>query len=166
MRRLQSLLILAGLVAAPTGAAAKPDADPWDSHDDTAKSEKFDWSMAKGRLGALVTSMTPELRQHFGANKNQGVLVARVEPGSPAAVAGLQVGDVIVQVRGHTIEDASDVMSAISGLDKGQKVSIQVIRNGKSKTLEAMLTEDDTTSSFLHELLRPFTTPKPSPDSA
>jgi membrane-associated protease RseP (regulator of RpoE activity) len=87
-----------------------------------------------------VMSLTPELRVHFGATKNRGVIVARVERGSPADLAGVDVGDVIVGVRGKAIENATDVLSAISNAKKGDRVMIDVVRDGRRRSLEATLT--------------------------
>ena len=56
--------------------------------------DTFEWSTSKGRLGVLVMSLTPELRKHFGAAEDRGAMIARVEPLSPAALAGLKPGDV------------------------------------------------------------------------
>src|SRR5579871_5943521 len=97
MRRISALLCVAGLAAAPASVAAGPSNDPW-STPQTQTIEKFEWSTAKGRLGVMVMGLTPELRKHFGAPDDRGVLVAHVESGTPAATAGIEVGDVIVEV--------------------------------------------------------------------
>ena len=48
--------------------------------------------LSGGYLGVELVDLTPELREHFGAPRDVGVMVGRVEPGSPAARAGLEVG--------------------------------------------------------------------------
>jgi hypothetical protein len=101
--------------------------------------ERFEWSTSKGRLGATVMSLTPQLRAHFGAPSDRGVLVAHVEPGTPAAKAGIEVGDVIVEVRGRKIDASSDVLSAVDGLGKGDHVKVTALRNGTSRSFEATL---------------------------
>jgi predicted metalloprotease with PDZ domain len=90
----------------------------------------------------MVMSLTPELRTHFGARDDRGVLVAHVEPGTPAATAGLHVGDVIVEVRGQKIDDASDVLAALADQGTGQKVEVAIVRDGKPRTLDATLTNN------------------------
>src|SRR4051812_40693633 len=117
MRRFQALLIAAGLAAAPASAVASPSNHSWST---PQTFEKFELSTSKGRLGVMVMSLTPELRTHFGAAQDRGVLVAHVEPGTPAAAAGITVGDVIVEVRGKAIDGASDVLSALADVTKGQ----------------------------------------------
>jgi predicted metalloprotease with PDZ domain len=163
MRRFQALLIAAGLAAAPLGAAAGP--SPIDSPTHAQTYERFEWSTSRGRLGVMVIGLTPELRKHLGAAEDRGVLVGRVEAGTPAAAAGVTVGDVIVGVRGHKIEGAADVLSAIAGTDKGQEVTVDVVRGGKPLTLKAKLT-DGSTAAFegpwsAFPFLRHFFTPEP-----
>jgi S1-C subfamily serine protease len=97
MRRFPALLCVAGLAAAPASAVAGPSNDPW-SVTQSRTVEKFEWSTSKGRLGVMVMSLTPELRKHFGAPDDRGVLVAHVEPDTPAAKAGVEVGDVIAPI--------------------------------------------------------------------
>lgn len=169
MRRIQALLVTAALAAAPAGAAAGP------SHDSssTRTFERFEWSTSKGRLGAMVMSLTPELRAYFGAATDRGVLVAHVDPGTPAAEAGITPGDVIVEVHGRTIDAATDVLSAIADVTKGQKVAIQLVRDRKPMSLDVTLTGDARPNLFdptwtripwLRELMKPLATPAPAFD--
>jgi S1-C subfamily serine protease len=88
MRRIPALLCVAGLATAPTSVAAGPSNDPW-STPRAQTVEKFEWSTAKERLGVMVMGLTPDLRKHFGAPEDRGVLVAQVESGTPAATAGM-----------------------------------------------------------------------------
>jgi membrane-associated protease RseP (regulator of RpoE activity) len=142
MRRIAALLCVAGLAAAPASAVAGP------SH----FIETFEWSTSKGRVGVMVMSLTPELRKHFGVPDDRGVLVAHVEPGTPAAAAGIKVGDVITEVQGRKIDGARDVLSAVAGLGKGEGAQIAVVRNGGSQTLTATLTDDALPSDWMKPL--------------
>jgi serine protease Do len=60
-----------------------------------------------------------------------GVMISRVDPGQPAAEAGLQKGDAIVSVDGHPIASGDDLVSIISSHKPGDKVDIGFMRNGK-----------------------------------
>lgn len=143
MRRLHVLLISAGLLAAPMSAVAGPSPDEKpDTSDDQV--EHFEWSMSTGRarLGVMAMSLTPELRTYFGAPSDRGVLIGRVQPGSAAAVAGVKVGDVLVEVKGDTIESATDVIDSLSAAKKGESVRMSVIRDKKAMTLSAKMTDD------------------------
>ena len=148
MRRIPALLCVAGLAAAPASVAAGPSNDPW-STPQTRTIEKFEWSTAQGRLGVMVMGLTPELRKHFGAPADRGVLVAHVESGTPAATAGIEVGDVIVEVHGKKIDAAPDVLSALADVGKGERAKIELVRDGTSRTLEATLTNNAMASMWL-----------------
>ena len=128
MRRFPALLVVAGLAAAPASAAAGPS----DSPDSIV--ERFEWSTGRSRLGVMVSGLTPELRKHFGAPADRGLMVARVEPDSPAAKAGIAVGDVILEVGGSPIEEASDVIEALS-TGSGSK-SVVVVRDHERMTFD------------------------------
>lgn len=145
MRRIPALLFVAGLAAAPASAVAGPSIAPW-SNQQSQMVQTFEWSTAKGRLGVMVMSLTPELRKHFGAPEDRGVLVAHVESGTAAAKAGIEVGDVIVEVHGKKIDAAPDVLSAIADVGKGQPTKINLLRDGKARTLDVTLTDNGTTS--------------------
>ena len=162
MRRIPALLCVAGLAAAPASAAASPSSDPW-STAQAQTVEKFEWSSAKGRLGVMVMSLTPELRKHFGAPEDRGVLVAHVESGTPAAAAGIEVGDVIIEVHEKKIDAAPDVLSALADVGKGQHAKIELVRDGKSRTLDATLADTGAASMMwsppsLRDWMRPFDT--------
>lgn len=160
MRRIPALLCLAGLAAAPASAAASPSTDPW-STAQTQTVQKFEWSTGKGRLGAMVMGLTPELRKHFGVPEDRGVLVAHVDPGTPAATAGIEVGDVIVEVHGQKIDAAPDVLSSLADLRKGEHARIELVRDGKSRTVDATLADNARASMtwsppWLRDWMKPF----------
>lgn len=162
MRRIPALLCVAGLATAPASVAAGPSNDPWSSTRSQTV-EKFEWSTAKGRLGVMVMSLTPELRKHFGAPEDRGVLVAHVESGTPAATAGIEVGDVIVEVHGKKIDAAPDVLSALANVGKGQHSKIALVRDGKSLTIDATLADNGMAGMmwsppWLRDWMKPFDT--------
>jgi membrane-associated protease RseP (regulator of RpoE activity) len=166
MRRFQALLISAGLAAAPAGAAAGPTHKP-DERDRSV--EVVEWSMAKGRLGITVMGLTPELRTYFGSTTQAGLLVASVEPSSPAAKAGVRVGDVIVETNGQIIDDVGDIRSAMAMSKKGDVVDVDVIRDRKPVALKATLTENPSSMpgldaywrlDWLHDLMKSVEKPK------
>ncbi len=138
MRRFHALLIAAGLAAMPAIAAAGSSTD---SSSTPQVYEKYEFSTSRGRLGVMVMSLTPELRKHLGAAADRGVLVAHVEPGTPAAAAGITVGDVIVTVRGRTIGDAADVLTALADVATNQPVSIDLVRDKQPLSLQATLAD-------------------------
>ncbi len=86
------------------------------------------------RLGLRVQPMTPELRSYFEAPRDRGVLVSRVEPGSPAERAGLRVGDVIVRLGEAAARHPRDVVREALRAPAGEPLEIEVIRKGRRKT--------------------------------
>jgi serine protease Do len=75
--------------------------------------------------------MTPEVREQLQAPSDlHGAVIQQVQPGSPADNAGLQSGDVIVEVDRKPMQSASDVKNALSGVPKGQDVLVLVWSNG------------------------------------
>lgn len=120
-------------VAAPT--PPMPPAPPPGVH-------AFSFSFGRGRLGVSVTSMTPELRAFFGAPEDSGILVQRIETDTPAAKAGVRVGDVIVQVDAQPITDAAEVAQVLADHAAGDIVEVVVLRSKKRVQLRAELTDD------------------------
>ena len=82
-------------------------------------------------IGVQLLTMTPELRRHFGVPDDRGVMVSKVIPETPAAVAGIEVGDVLVTADGAPIDNAGDVSEVLAGKGEGEDVQIDLWRNGK-----------------------------------
>lgn len=146
MRTTLPLLFGALLVTAPAFAQPKPKPVPQKPPAAAAKPPPSAWSFSfksgRGRLGVNATDMTEELRDYFGAPKTAGVLVQRVEPGSPAQKAGLKVGDVITRVGGAAVESPSDVSQALADKKSGELVPVTVVRARKTLQLQAKLDTD------------------------
>lgn len=101
----------------------------------------FRWGgeAGRGRIGVRLIEITPELRAHYGASRDAGILVAGVEPDSPAAKGGILVGDVITSAGGERVESARDISGAIRGKKKGETVKIDVFRNRAARSLTVTL---------------------------
>jgi membrane-associated protease RseP (regulator of RpoE activity) len=89
----------------------------------------------RGYLGVGLTELTPELRAHFGAPEGAGVMVSRVEPGSPADKAGFEVGDIVARIDGKDVQASWDVRSRARDFEEGQQVPVEVWRGGKAQTI-------------------------------
>ena len=118
-------------------APAQPQSQAQDS-DDEDVAESSTWSTGQTHLGVMVMGLTPELRRFFGVTSDRGVLVARVEPGSTAARAGVQVGDVLVRVGRQQVHTGNDVIQAL-GTHGGGAMRIAVVRQGRIVRLDAAL---------------------------
>ena len=85
----------------------------------------------KGRWGLGLTDITPELREQLQASSDvHGAIIEQVQPGSAADNAGLQRGDVIVEVNRHPVQTAADVQKALSSVPEGQDALVLVWSSG------------------------------------
>jgi serine protease Do len=89
----------------------------------------------RGRLGVTVQGMNQTLANSFGMKTPQGALVSSVEPGGPAAKAGLQPGDVIMSLNGLAVTDSTSLPSQVAGLPPGSQAKVQVWRDKGTKDL-------------------------------
>ena len=87
-------------------------------------------------LGISAQDVTPDLQAQYGLPVSQGVLVAQVVSGGPAAKAGVQAGDIIVAINGRTVTGSADLLDALSSINPGQKVTLKLIdTSGHTRTL-------------------------------
>jgi S1-C subfamily serine protease len=93
----------------------------------------------RGFLGITITEITPALAQQFGLAVDHGVGIRSVEPGSPADVAGLVEGDIIVRVGDNEIRTSGDLFRALTEHRAGEVVEIEYFHNGTSQTTEVTL---------------------------
>jgi S1-C subfamily serine protease len=95
----------------------------------------------RGWLGVEARAITPQIARALELDDTQGVVVVGVLRDGPAHHAGLQPGDVIVAIDGEKITEARQALVAISSRKPGNKVKLEVLRNGKSLMLEATAIE-------------------------
>lgn len=123
------------LAAVPSLAVAGPDKTSDDEFHITV-------SGGRGRLGLGVIQMSAELRTHFGAPGDRGVLIDAVRAGSPAARAGARVGDIVLEVDGDAARSAVDMLDAMSDRKKGEQVKLAILRDGKRVDVTVTLQDD------------------------
>jgi serine protease Do len=97
--------------------------------------------VTRGFLGIVIQPLTPDLAESFGTKQQQGILVAEVTENSPAQKAGLEQGDLIVKLKGRDVADIGDFRNRISLTSPGSKVELEIIRNGKPRTVKVTIGE-------------------------
>jgi serine protease Do/serine protease DegQ len=123
----------------------------------------------RGQLGVMTLSLTPEFRKSLGLAENaQGALVSQVTESSAAAKAGIEAGDVITSVRGAPIRSNAELRNTIGMLKVGESVDIGLLREGKPKSVTAVLKEPAQISdaSSIHPALAGAELVEVSEDSA
>ena len=100
-----------------------------------------DGKVSHGHIGIGIADVTPENAKFFGDSEAKGGVVTQVEPGSPGAKAGLQIGDVITELNGHKVDDAGELQVLIGQQKPGTKVELTVLRDGKSMNIPVTLEE-------------------------
>jgi serine protease Do len=116
-----------------------------------------DGKVSHGYMGMGITDVTPENAKFFESKDNRGAIVTQVEANSPAAKAGVKVGDLITALNGREITDASQLQVLVGQTHPGTTIKLQVMRDGKATelpvTLEKMGARDkgeDETASAEH----------------
>ena len=99
--------------------------------------------VTRGWLGVMIQKITPELAEELSLKTESGALVSKVVPDGPAAKAGVERYDVIVEFNGKRIDDLSELPRAVAETPVNETVKVVVIRDGKRKTLRAEVGELD-----------------------
>ena len=97
--------------------------------------------VVRGWLGVVIQNVTEDLAKSFGLSEAKGALVADVSDSGPAEKAGLKRGDVIVGFNGQDIESSSQLPAVVAKTPVGDRVDVDIIRNGKTKTLSVRIGE-------------------------
>jgi membrane-associated protease RseP (regulator of RpoE activity) len=97
----------------------------------------------RGYLGVALLDLTPELRTHFGVAGDAGVMVAKVEAGSPAEKAGIKVGDILSRIDGNAVGSSWDVSAKVRGIDDGQQIPVEIWRNGKAQNVTVAIVQKE-----------------------
>lgn len=90
----------------------------------------------RGYLGISSQPVLLPEGQRAGRSQERGLLVVRVEPGSPAAQGGLMLGDIVVGMAGNVITDTDELQAMLSGDRVGTAVPVDVIRGGTLQPLQ------------------------------
>jgi S1-C subfamily serine protease len=93
----------------------------------------------RGQIGIMIQDLDPDLAEAFGVADTGGVLIADIVPGSPAEVAGLKPGDIVVAVDNDSVDDAAELRLAVSFKQPGATVRLGLIREGRPQSMRVTL---------------------------
>jgi S1-C subfamily serine protease len=109
-----------------------------------ADSLKAHGRVRRGFLGVNAQAVRLPASQVEALGQETGLLLAAVEPNSPAEAGGLMVGDILVSVDGQPVRQMDDLMAALSGDRVGKQVTVRYVRGGQ--TAEAPVTVGERTA--------------------
>ncbi len=95
--------------------------------------------VTRGYLGVTIQDVTQGLADSFGMKDPSGALVSAVAPDSPAKHAGLEAGDVIVQVGEDAVSTSADVPARIARMQPGSHTTLKVLRKGNVRDVDVTL---------------------------
>lgn len=109
----------------------------------------------RGILGIGAQDITPELASAFNTTASKGAVITLVQAESPAAHAGLKIGDIITKINNFEIKNASDVVNTIGFMRVNSRTNIEVLRD--NKTVQTTITlSDPKKRQFIVAQLDPF----------
>jgi serine protease Do len=102
--------------------------------------------IAEGRvirayLGVFPQDIDQNLAKALNLEGTEGVLIANVEPETPAAKGGLESGDVVIEINGEKVSNASRFRLKLGSMKPGEKAALKVIRDGRERSLSVTLAE-------------------------
>lgn len=95
----------------------------------------------RGHLGVAIQSVDADMAKAFSLSQGGGALVAEVTPGSPAAKAGIERGDIILELNGKPVNAPDDLSVHISQIAPGTTVHLKISRNGQTRDVDVTLDE-------------------------
>ncbi len=94
-----------------------------------------------GWLGVSLLEANKEYKEALGVEKETGALATQLFIGSPAQKAGMQPGDFIVSLNGHSVKDVDQLVREVGLLEAGVTANFEIIRNGKKVALPVKIEE-------------------------
>jgi serine protease Do len=95
----------------------------------------------RGWLGVRIQGVTDEIAESLGLESAEGALVASVTEGGPAAEAGIEAGDVIVEFDGHRVGEMRRLPRLVADTSVDKTVPVRIWRRGEYRTVDVQLGE-------------------------
>ena len=86
-------------------------------------------------VGIATQTLTPELASHFSLQEKRGVIIRAVEPGSPAARAGLQRGDIVLALDGRPVVSSEEYLQRERTYTKGAQLRFRIARDQEEREI-------------------------------
>jgi serine protease Do len=97
--------------------------------------------VTRAYLGIYPQDVTPRMAKAFGEKDSQGIVVGDVSPNSPAKEAGIQRGDIILEVNGKPVSGSNQLRISISMMQPGTELKLKTLRNGAERDATVKLAE-------------------------
>jgi serine protease Do len=97
--------------------------------------------VTRAYLGVMAQEVTPSIAKAFHETEVRGALIGDVSPNSPAQKAGLEKGDIILDINGKPVNNSAELRMHVSLMAPGTKVEVKVFRDGAEKTIPLTLAE-------------------------
>jgi serine protease Do len=116
---------------------------PIDMVKDIIEELKEDGRVARGWIGVGLRAVDGELadRLDLDLDDGEGVMIGAVYQGTPGAEAGLEPGDVVLELEGEVLDDTEGFIRAVGDRRPGDKIELLVLRDGRKKRLDVRLAE-------------------------
>lgn len=99
--------------------------------------------VSRGVIGVQVTAVPQEALAEFGLKQRRGALVSQVTRGKPAAKAGIEPGDIILEFNGKAVKNRDELVATVVATKAGTTVPIKILRDKQEKTLSITVEELD-----------------------
>ncbi len=91
----------------------------------------------RGFLGVVIDELTPRRKKSLKLDSSDGIFVVDVQPGSPAAEAGIEEGDVITKINSGTVESVASFRAKVALMPPGTAMQVELFRNGELSVVTA-----------------------------